>query len=130
MEHGLAYDISCKLVNNEQQCVLQCTLRRCIPNRVTNMPPEFDFAPRTGNTCSQSSCKTYLPAGYGYKTCEKCRSISRLSKRKHMQGDKGQPQRQRTASSNTNVNEMGNIEIIYVLSESESSDECNVSITA
>src|SRR5882757_5069350 len=59
---GSLYDISCKLVNNEQQHILQCTLRRCIPNRVTNMPLEFDFTPWTGNTCSQSSCKTYLPA--------------------------------------------------------------------
>src|SRR6266404_4439237 len=38
MKHGLI--ISCKLVNNEQQRVLQCTLRRCcIPNRFT-LPDE------------------------------------------------------------------------------------------
>ena len=43
------------------------------------MPPSYDdFAPLSEIQCSQSKCKATFPAGYKYKTCDKCRNISRL----------------------------------------------------
>ncbi len=99
-------------------------------NVMSNMlPSEFDFAPQPGNTCSQSRCKAALPPGYGYKTCEKCRSISKLSKqkRKREQDNEDLRQQKRITSNNANIKEIGVNEAIYVSSGSETSDESNVS---
>ena len=41
----------------------------------------------TRKYCTQSKCKTILPAD-GPKTCEKCRSISKLSKQKKRKREK------------------------------------------
>ena len=36
----------------------------------------------SGKQCSQSKCKTILPPGSTYKTCDKCRNSSKLRKQK------------------------------------------------
>ena len=53
-----------------------------------------DLAPLSVNYCTQSKCKAALSDGYKYKTCEKCRNISKLSmqkKRKRDKADEGPP---------------------------------------
>ena len=109
-------------------CATQCMWHT---NVMSNMPTlEINFA-QTRDMCSQSRCKTTLPASYKYKTCEKCWSISRLSKQKRKQewDDKGlhHDQEQGTASNDTNLDKTDHIEAIYVPSGSESSEESNVS---
>ena len=61
--------------------------------------------------CSQSKCKALLLAGYQYKTCEKCRSVSKLSmqkkrKRKQEEADKGSDTVRATGPHSTSVQEI------------------------
>ena len=63
------------------------------------------------NQCSQSKCKALLPAGYQYKTCEKCRSASKLSmqkkrKQKQEKADKGSDTVPATSPHSTNLQEI------------------------
>ena len=89
-------------------------------NKMSIMPTsQFDFAPQSGNTCSQSRCKIPLPTDYGYKTCEKCRNISRLCKQKRKWEENEDSHKQKRAPQE--------VEVIYISSNSESSDENNVS---
>ncbi|KAH8982149.1 hypothetical protein EDB83DRAFT_2326588 [Lactarius deliciosus] len=75
--------------------------------------PNVDFAPPSENKCSQSKCKVVLAAGYQYKTCEKCRSVSRLGmqrKRKREQTDENLHHRDPpaiTAPGSSNLEEKG-----------------------
>ena len=75
----------------------QCTQLGYLPTKLslTQMLPstQKDHIPPPVSHCTQSKCKAVLPAGYQYKTCEKCRNISRLSmqkKRKRDKTDEGQ----------------------------------------
>ncbi|KAH9074988.1 hypothetical protein EDB83DRAFT_2312455 [Lactarius deliciosus] len=54
------------------------------------MPPTSNdvLTPPSENQCTQSKCKATLPVGYQYKTCEKCRSVSKLSMQKKWKRDK------------------------------------------
>ena len=53
----------------------------------------FSLAPLPSKIlCSQSKCKAILPAGYNFKTCDQCHTISKLSmqkKRKREDADEG-----------------------------------------
>ena len=66
-------------------------------------PTQNDHAPPMESHCTQSKCKTVLPPGYQYKSCEKCQNISKLSMQKKRKRDKtdegegGQPHSPPTA---------------------------------
>ncbi|KAH9051623.1 hypothetical protein EDB83DRAFT_2507093 [Lactarius deliciosus] len=50
--------------------------------------PNVNSTPLSENKCSQSKCKAVLAAGYQYKTCEKCQSLSRLGMQKKQKREK------------------------------------------
>ncbi|KAF8257921.1 hypothetical protein EI94DRAFT_1816526 [Lactarius quietus] len=71
-------------------------------------------APPSMNQCTQSKCKAALPDDYQYKTCEKCRNISRLSmqkKRKWDKADEGQGCLPPIARSNSHLDEESDTEL-------------------
>ena len=51
-------------------------------------PTKIDFAPPTRKCCTQSKCKAIIPEEYQYKTCEKCRAMSKISMQKKRKRDK------------------------------------------
>ncbi|KAH8985840.1 hypothetical protein EDB86DRAFT_2832929 [Lactarius hatsudake] len=92
------------------------------------MPPtsKDDFTSPSKNQCSQSKCKALLPVGCKYKTCDKCRNVSKLSmqkKRKRDKRDEDPHHRQAPAPGNSNTTEKGPVEYIYVGSEMESASD-------
>ncbi|KAH8996443.1 hypothetical protein EDB86DRAFT_2803978 [Lactarius hatsudake] len=92
------------------------------------MPPtsEDDFTSPSKNQCSQSKCKALLPVGCKYKTCDKCRNVSKLSmqkKRKRDKHDEDPHHQQAPAPGNSNTTEKGPVEYIYVGSEMESASD-------
>ena len=58
------------------------------------------------NQCTQSKCKAALPDGYQYKTCEKCRNISKLCMQKKRKRDKADE-----GPSNSNLEEDSDTEL-------------------
>ena len=80
--------------------------------------------------CSQSKCKAILPAGYKFKTCDQCHTISKLSmqkKRKREDADEG-PHRQQATAPSGSLKEKGPIEYIHSGSDTElTPDETKVS---
>lgn len=84
----------------------------------------FDLAPPPENLCTQSKCKAILPTGYQYKTCEKCRQISKLSMQKKRKRDKdnegsGPSHPQVTAPGRSDLEQEGPVENTYVGSDTD-----------
>jgi hypothetical protein len=91
--------------------------------------PDENLAPPSDRECSQSKCKAKLPVGYKFKSCEKCREVSRLGmqkKRKREKEDEGH-QRQAVLQPSTVVNSPveRSTEATYI--EESTSDEGEVS---
>ena len=59
-----------------------------IPNPQMLPPTQNNSTLPTESHCTQSKCRTVLPPGYQYKSCEKCRNISKLSMQKKRKRDK------------------------------------------
>ena len=103
---NLSHRYSCKSREPSNACSKQYLVHNVhnIRKLIIQMPPSYDdFAPPSEIQCSQSKCKANLPAGYKYKTCDKCRNISRLCmerKRKREDIVEGPHRQQPTAPGN------------------------------
>ena len=92
--------------------------------------------------CSQSKCKTILPPGSKYKTCEKCRNSSKLRtqrKRKRQKGEEEEEEEDRGSRRQVHLQETaengraGDRNITYIVIDSDhekSPEEDEVSINS
>jgi hypothetical protein len=67
----------------------------CLSHHCRVVPKYIPLQPASKMECSQSRCKEIIPVGSGFKTCEKYRSISRLSHQKKRKGEKENEDSQR-----------------------------------
>ena len=81
----------------------------CIGMPTSNVDTTTPIPPHVERRCSQSKCTVVLPDGYKYKTCQKCRDISKHS-----------AQRKQKRHTNDTPNEEGSIEYILISSDTES----------